>query len=85
GYTVNYVVELSTDGADYQPVITTSFSGKTTSGYQRSHRIDLPEAEEGWTIRVRRTTADSTSSSIQATTTVVSYTEVIDAKLQYPY
>lgn len=85
GYTVNYVVELSTDGADYVPVITTSFSGKTTSGYQRSHRVDLPTAEEGWTIRVRRTTADSTTSTIQATTTVVSYTEVIDAKLQYPY
>ncbi|WP_052469427.1 TipJ family phage tail tip protein [Pseudomonas massiliensis] len=85
GYTVNYQVLLSTDGSDYVPVITTSFSGKTTSGYQRSHRVDLPAAEEGWSIRVLRTTPDSTSSSIQATTSVVSYTEVIDAKLQYPY
>lgn len=85
GYTVSYQVLLSTDGSDYVPVITTSFSGKTTSGYQRSHRVDLPAAEEGWSIRVLRTTPDSTSSSIQATTSVVSYTEVIDAKLQYPY
>jgi predicted phage tail protein len=85
GYTVNYQVLLSTDGGDYVPVITTSFSGKTTSGYQRSHRVDLPAAEDGWTIRVIRTTPDSTSSTIQASTSVVSYTEVIDAKLQYPY
>ena len=85
GYTVSYQVLLSTDGSDYVTVIDTAFSGKTTSGYQRSHRVDLPKAEEGWSIRVRRTTADSTSSSIQATTNVVSYTEVIDAKLQYPY
>jgi predicted phage tail protein len=85
GLTVNYVVELSTDGSDYVPIITTAFNGKTTTGYQRSHRIDLPAAEEGWSIRVRRTTPDYTDAKIGDTTTVVSYTEVIDAKLQYPY
>jgi predicted phage tail protein len=85
GFTVNYVVELSTDGSDYVPIITTAFNGKTTTGYQRSHRIDLPAAEEGWSIRVRRTTPDYTDAKIGDTTTVVSYTEVIDAKLQYPY
>jgi predicted phage tail protein len=85
GFTVNYVVELSTDGSDYVPIITAAFNGKTTTGYQRSHRIDLPAAEEGWSIRVRRTTPDYTDAKIGDTTTVVSYTEVIDAKLQYPY
>jgi predicted phage tail protein len=85
GFTVNYVVELSTDGSDYVPIITTAFNGKTTTGYQRSHRIDLPAAEDGWSIRVRRTTPDYTDAKIGDTTTVVSYTEVIDAKLQYPY
>ncbi|WP_455923263.1 host specificity protein J [Pseudomonas putida] len=85
GYTVEYAVDLATDGGDYATVLSTSFVGKTTSGYQRSHRIELPKATMGWQIRVRRITADSTSSSIVATTTVISYTEVIDAKLQYPY
>lgn len=85
GFTVNYVIELSTDGSSYVPVIMSAFTGKTTSGYQRSHRIDLPPAEEGWSVRVRRTTPDSTDSKIGDTTTIVSYTEVIDAKLQYPY
>ena len=85
GYTVEYAVDLATDGGDYATVLSTSFLGKTTSGYQRSHRIELPKATMGWQIRVRRITADSNSSSIVATTTVISYTEVIDAKLQYPY
>lgn len=85
GYVVNYAIDLSTDNGDYVTVISTAFNGKTTSGYQRSHRIELPAATNGWQIRVRRLTADSTSSSIQASTSVISYTEVIDAKLQYPY
>lgn len=85
GYTVNYVIEVSTDGGSYVPVVTNAFTGKTTTGYQRSHRIDLPAAEEGWSVRVRRTTPDSTDAKIGDTTTIVSYTEVIDAKLQYPY
>ncbi len=85
GYTVKYEVDLSTDDGDYQTVLKTAFSGKTTTGYQRSHRIDFPKATTGWRIRVRRTTADSEDSRIQATTSIGTYTEVIDAKLQYPY
>jgi predicted phage tail protein len=85
GYIVNYAIDLSTDNGDYVTVLTPAFDGKTTGGYQRSHRIDLPEADEGWQIRVRRLTADATDSKIQANTSIVSYTEVIDAKLQYPY
>jgi predicted phage tail protein len=85
GFTVKYVIELSTDGADFVTVVDSAFTGKTTTGYQRSHRVDLPAAEESWTLRVRRTTPDYTDAKIGDTTTVVSYTEVIDAKLQYPY
>lgn len=85
GFTVKYAIELSTDGADFVTVVDSAFTGKTTTGYQRSHRVDLPVAEEGWTLRVRRTTPDYTDAKIGDATTVVSYTEVIDAKLQYPY
>jgi predicted phage tail protein len=85
GYLVNYAIDLSTDDGDYQTILTPAFDGKTTSGYQRSHRIDLPKAEDGWQIRVRRLTPDATDSKIQANTSIVSFTEVIDAKLQYPY
>lgn len=85
GYTVNYEIDLSTDDGDYKTVLKAAFSGKTTTGYQRSHRIDFPKATSGWRIRVRRTTPDSMDSRIQATTSIGTYTEVIDAKLQYPY
>ncbi|MBF8746910.1 host specificity protein J [Pseudomonas monteilii] len=85
GYKVNYEIDLSTDDSDYVVVNKGAFDGKTTTGYQRSIRIDLPAAETGWRIRVRRTTPDSETSNIQAQTSVGTYTEIIDAKLQYPY
>ncbi len=85
GYRVNYEIDLSTDDSDYVVVNQGAFDGKTTTGYQRSIRVDLPAAETGWRIRVRRTTPDSETSNIQAQTSVGTYTEIIDAKLQYPY
>lgn len=84
GYSVNYTVELQTDGGAFQTVIDTAVTGKTTSGYERSHRIDLPKAGSTWTIRLRKTTADANSAKIGDSMTIQSYTEVIDAKLRYP-
>lgn len=85
GYKVAYEIDLSTDDSDYQVVQQGALDGKNTTGYQRSIRIDLPKAERGWRLRVRRTTPDSTTSNIQANTSIGTYTEIIDAKLQYPY
>ncbi|MBV4486948.1 phage tail protein [Pseudomonas sp. SWRI153] len=84
GYTVKYAIDLATDGAAFVEVLASAFSGKTTSKYERSHRIDLPPAKSGWTLRVRRLTPNSTSGTIADTTSVESSTEVIDAKLRYP-
>ncbi|WP_234407522.1 host specificity protein J [Pseudomonas bohemica] len=84
GSVVEYAIDLSTDNSDYVTVISQAFDGKTTNGYQRSHRIDLPKSTGGWRIRVRRLTADD-QSNVQAVTSIVGYTEVIDAKLQYPF
>ncbi|UWF50518.1 phage tail protein [Pseudomonas sp. N3-W] len=84
GYTVQYAIDLATDGGAFVQVLTTAFSGKTTTKYERSHRIDLPVAKSGWTVRVRRLTPNSASGAIADTTSVESSTEVIDAKLRYP-
>ncbi|EOZ9371300.1 host specificity protein J [Enterobacter hormaechei] len=84
GYSINYVVELQTDGGSWQKVLDTNVTGKTTSGYERSHRIDLPKAGSTWTIRLRKITADANSAKIGDTMTLQSYTEVIDAKMRYP-
>lgn len=84
GYSVNYAFDLQTDGGTWQTVLNTSVTGKTTSGYERSHRIDLPQAGSTWTIKLRKITADANSAKIGDTMTLQSFTEVIDAKLRYP-
>lgn len=83
GYSINYAIDLQTDGGTWQTVLNTSVTGKTTSGYERSHRIDLPQAGSTWTIRLRKITADANSAKIGDTMTLQSFTEVIDAKLRY--
>ncbi|WP_313668730.1 DUF1983 domain-containing protein [Atlantibacter sp.] len=84
GNSVAYAVDLQTDGGTWQTVINTAVTGKTTSGYERSHRIDLPRAGTTWTLRLRKLTPDANSAKIGDTMTLQSYTEVIDAKLRYP-
>ncbi|MEW5494424.1 DUF1983 domain-containing protein [Enterobacter cloacae] len=84
GYSINYAIDLQTDGGTWHTVLNTSVTGKTTSGYERSHRVDLPQAGSTWTVRLRKLTADANSAKIGDTMTLQSYTEVIDAKLRYP-
>lgn len=84
GYRVDYRIEVSTDGGAYQVALISAFDGKTTQRYARSHRIDLPRARSGWSIRVVRLTANASSSTIVDRTFVDAFTEVIDAKLRYP-
>lgn len=84
GYRVEYRIEVSTDGGVYQTALTSAFDGKTTQRYARSHRIDLPAARSGWSVRVVRITANASSSTVSDRTFVEAYTEVIDAKLRYP-
>ncbi|WP_286931962.1 host specificity protein J [Leclercia sp. UBA5958] len=84
GYSIKYAIDLQTDGGTWKTVLNTSVTGKTTSGYERSHRIDLPQAGSTWTLRLRKITADANSAKIGDTMTLHSFTEVIDAKLRYP-
>ncbi len=84
GYSIKYAIDLQTDGGTWQTVVDTAVTGKTTSGYERSHRIDLPQAGSTWTVRLRKITADANSAKIGDAMTLQSYTEVIDAKLRYP-
>lgn len=85
GNTVKYAIDLQTDGGTWQTVLETAVTGKTTSGYERSHRIDLPQAGSTWTLRLRKESPDANSVKIGDVMTLQSYTEVIDAKLRYPH
>ncbi|MCQ1110641.1 DUF1983 domain-containing protein [Klebsiella pneumoniae] len=84
GNTVRYAIDLQTDGGAWQTVLETAVSGKTTTGYERSHRIDLPQACSTWTLRLRKISPDANSVKTGDVMTLQSYTEVIDAKLRYP-
>ncbi|WP_407506624.1 phage tail protein, partial [Acinetobacter baumannii] len=65
-------------------VLRAKISDKTSDNYERPHRIDLPKADSGWLVRVRRITPNSTSEYISDKMYVKAVTEVIDAKLRYP-
>ena len=82
GYSVNNAIDLQTDDGTWQTVLSTSVTGKTTSGYERSHRLDLPQAGSTWTIRLRKITSDANSAKIGDTMMLQSFIEVIDAKLR---
>ncbi|MBS6910474.1 MAG: hypothetical protein KH218_24430, partial [Klebsiella sp.] len=84
GNAVSYAVDLQTDGGSWQTVLESAVSGKTTSGYERCHRIDLPRATMGWVLRLRKVTEDANTSKTGDVMMLQSYAEVLDAKLRYP-
>lgn len=84
GYRIEYAIDVATDGGAYQEVLRTAVDGKTTTKYERSHRIDLPAATTGWQVRVRRLTPNSTTNRVADKMVVEAITETIDAKLRYP-
>lgn len=83
GYRIDYAIDVATDGGSWQQYSTYTVSGKTTTKYERSHRVDLP-AGSAWQVRVRRLTPNQTGNKVADTMRVEAITEVIDAKLRYP-
>lgn len=84
GYTIEYAIDLQTDGGPYVTVVNGRLSDKTSANYERQHRIDLPTASSGWQIRVRRITPNSTSEYISDKMYVDAIVETVDVKLRYP-
>jgi predicted phage tail protein len=84
GYYIEYVIELSTDNGVYVPAYDDAFNGKTTTQYERSLRVELPPASMGWSLRIRRLTANQNSATIADTVMIEAVTDIIDAKLRYP-
>ena len=84
GYRIEYAIDVQTDGGAWEMVLNTAVDDKVSQGYQRSHRIDLPKAQQGWSVRVRRLTPNRDSETVSDTMVVSAVTEIIDAKLRYP-
>ena len=84
GVKIDYAIDIKTDGGGWVQALTTAINAKTSNAYERSHRIDLPKAQTGWAVRVRRITPNSTSELVSDKMFVSAITEVIDLKLRYP-
>jgi predicted phage tail protein len=80
---VEFAIEVQADGSGWQEVHRGEITGKTTSGYQRAIRLDLPDVRPV-SIRVVRITDDSESELLQNDLYFVTLTEIVDAKLSYP-
>lgn len=83
GSAVSIAIDRQIAGGGFVQVKLDTIRGKTTSPYQISYRIELPGVGP-WDIRVRRTTADSTSAAISNKVFWADYTTLIDQKLRYP-
>ncbi len=83
GYYIQYAVDLSVDGGAFTTILSEGISGKTTTQYERSRRIDLPPGSQ-WQVRIRRLTPNANNSLISDVVNVLSMTEIIDVKLRYP-
>ncbi|WRQ11981.1 DUF1983 domain-containing protein [Serratia phage vB_SlqS_ZDD2] len=85
GYRIEYRFELSTDGGAFVEVGGGAVDGKTTTGYERSTRINLPAAKTGWRLRVVRLTPNANQATTQDRMEIRSISEVVDAKMRYPH
>lgn len=84
GTSVDLAFDIKTASGSFVQVGTMQINGKTTSGYERARRLELPPGGAPWTLRVRRLTADSESTYLSNDTYFSSYTIIYDAKLRYP-
>jgi len=83
GYRIGYAIDVATDGGAFTTVLTDYIAGKTTTLYERSRRVELPQGSQ-WQVRIRRLTPNQNSGTIADRIYVQSLTEIIDAKLRYP-
>ncbi len=83
GYSASFAVDVSVDGGAWSTVAVSAFTGKTTTRYQRSIRIELP-AGSMRQVRYRRLTPNQNLSTIQDRIMIESNTELIDVKMKYP-
>ncbi|PZW76598.1 putative phage tail protein [Pseudomonas sp. 2848] len=83
GVHIDYAIDVSTDGGQYQQVLASSVSRKNVTKYERSHRVELPEGSS-WTVRARRLTPEANSSLVQDAMIVEAIAEVVDSDQEYP-
>jgi len=90
GTTLSFKIWIEKDNnGSWVEAVNDSFSGKTTTRYERGYRIEIPSSwkSSGFTtisIKVERITADSSTVKISNKLFWSAYSIVIDNKLRYP-
>lgn len=82
GGSVQFAIEVNTNGGGWVQKANDTIIGKCVSKYQKSYRIELGVGSHQ--VRVRRITADSVSSAVVNKIFWDSYGQVVDSKLKYP-
>lgn len=85
GVTVDYAIDVRTDGGAWVTMVSKSLTAKTSGRYQRTHNIPLPDANNNWQVRVRKITEDGDNERLFNQMHIDSVAEIIDAKLCYPH
>ncbi|WNA09120.1 chromosome partition protein [Klebsiella phage P61_2] len=86
GGRIDYKIEYRKIGdSAYTEAFNGAVDGKQKDNYERDHRIDLPKSSTGWQIRVTRLTDDSTSDTTILNSGIVAITEIVDARVRYPW
>jgi len=81
---VSYAIDVRPSGGDWTEVVLQVIEDeKTTSPYQKAHRVPL-EGSAPWDLRVRRLTDDSDISELQNETWWESYFILVEGKFIYP-
>lgn len=81
---VNHKVEIAADGGAFQTTtLTPEIGGISNSEFSKDYVIELPEGNAPFTVRVTRTTVDSTSRFLNNRSSWIGYTEIRQAKLEY--
>lgn len=82
GNSVQFAIDIQNNGGGYANRGTYTITGKTSSAYQREVILTLP-APGPWDLRVRRLTADSTSSKVINDLYWDTFMEITDLKVNY--
>lgn len=86
GGRIEYRIEYRKVGdSAYTVAFNGAVDGKQKDNYERDHRIDLPKSSTGWQIRVTRLTDDSKSDTTVLNSGIVAVTEIVDARVRYPW
>lgn len=84
GTSVEFAIERNSNGSGWVEAFKGKVTGKTTSKFLKSYRVNLPPGEGPHLIRVVRISADPVNSYLQNRIYFGSYGEMIEAKLRYP-